>query len=74
VAALLAVGLDAPGQPDQGRVAGADVADPQLGLGQVEQGIPAGAVQHPERDQQRDGEHGEQAAHHERGMEAAARW
>ena len=50
---------DAPGQPDQRRVAADDVADAELGLRDVECREPARLVQRDERDDERRQEHDE---------------
>ena len=48
---------DTTGEPDQRRVAAADVAHPDLGLGHVEQRVPVRAPQLDEGDDQREREH-----------------
>ena len=45
MAPLHAVTADAPGQADEGRVGPTDVADPELGHGQVEHGRPRRAAE-----------------------------
>ena len=57
VTALVGVLTDPPGQADQGRVRGADVADAELGHRQVEDRVPALAAQRDRGDDERQTDH-----------------
>jgi hypothetical protein len=54
MAALVRVGTDPAGQADQRRVAGEDVADAELGHGQVEHRVPVVSGQRDDGDEQRE--------------------
>ena len=73
MAALLGIRADAPGQPDQRGVAGADVAHPQLGHRQVEHRVPALPVQGSERHDERQTDDGDRHGHGPAGTQQPGR-